>query len=586
MCIFRDYALENMKLLHHALLSLQARWKKWEKKYPVFLPHLAPVFFLLTTWWSFFVYLFAHAIQVRPDGLYFGHTNIWSDWSLHVGIARIFAVKNPGDWLAYHPLYAYGKFTYGFLTNAISGWLMRFGMPLTAAFFWPSILFAALFMLGAYAVLFQLIRKRWVAVVALFIFFLSAGLGFVRFIPDWQEAPSWQTVLHPPQEYSQFWEYQWGSGNVIVGMLLPQRAFLLGITLALWSYFCFLRVLLAEKRLPLSTELALATVGGMLAGILPITHMHSFLALIALCVPLSLWCFKKEWRFIIFYAGVAGCISVPIYTYFIHGGIENQAFFQWMIGWTAPEGFLSWVKQWAWQWGLTLPTAVLGMWFVWQQRGRKGVVAFSGFWLIFLVGNTVLLQPTAWDNSKFFLWAYLGLSGLSAMVLNTFWRKKVVDVALVAVLFFFLTATGFLEMIKLARFADHTYLATTTQTIQLGEKISRETDPRAVFATAPAHNHFITMWAARPILLGYTGWVWNFGFQYHQREADLKQLFAGTERTPEIIEKYDVSYVVIGPGEVTQMQANAPYFAENYSVAFSNGEYIIYDVRASEPTNR
>ena len=73
----------------------------------------------------FFKTLFPNILQFRSDGIYAGHVNVWSDWSLHIGMARIFATKDPSEWFAYHPMYADGKFTYGFLTNLISGLMMR-----------------------------------------------------------------------------------------------------------------------------------------------------------------------------------------------------------------------------------------------------------------------------------------------------------------------------------------------------------------------------------------------------------------------------------------------------------------------------
>ena len=67
-------------------------------------------------WIGLLSFLYSQMLIQKNDGLYAGHPYVWSDWALHIGMARIFATKDPSVWFATHPLYAGGKFTYGFLT--------------------------------------------------------------------------------------------------------------------------------------------------------------------------------------------------------------------------------------------------------------------------------------------------------------------------------------------------------------------------------------------------------------------------------------------------------------------------------------
>ncbi|MCX6759731.1 MAG: hypothetical protein NTW46_00080 [Candidatus Nealsonbacteria bacterium] len=119
----------------------------------------------------------------------------------------------------------------------------------------------------------------------------------------------------------------------------------------------------------------------------------------------------------------------------------------------------------------------------------------------------------------------------------------------------------------------------STEDIRLGEEIREKTDPLAIFLTSADHNHFVMMWAARPILMGYPAWVANFGFLYEQRWHDLYTMFQGGPVGLNLLKSYNVSYVVIGSGEIKNYGADEKYFHENFELAFYNDNYRVYDIR-------
>lgn len=465
-------------------------------------------------------------------------------------------------------MYAGGQFTYGFLTDFLSGMLMRLGFSLQAAFIIPSLILTFLLLLGMYVLLSSLLRSKGLALLAISLFFLSSGLGFLSFFNDFAQNPSLESLLFPAQEYSRVDEQQWYAGNVVVGMLVPQRAFLLGMVLAVWAFIGFFRA----RR----TSLFAAGIG---AGLLPIAHMHTFLVVVAITGLLSLVSFRK-WKLLLYYVVPATLLSSLLYFLFIHGGIENQdEFFTWYPGWTIKDGFVVWTKTWLQFWGPMIPLAVFG-WFILRKKTSHLVqVFFLSFFLLFAGANLILIQPIPWDNAKIFLWAYFGFSGLSAVALAWLWRKRLVGKMLSILLIFILTFTGVLELIRLQRIDQNQILETNADNIQLGLQIREQTDPLSVFLVETTHNHFVMMWGARPILMGYTAWVWNFGFDYKQREKDIKTMFQGNQGTEELLAKYNIHYVVIGPGELNVFAANEQYFSSRFPVAFENQQYRIYDVK-------
>ncbi|MEM6445964.1 MAG: hypothetical protein AAF704_05270 [Cyanobacteria bacterium P01_D01_bin.123] len=532
-------------------------------------------------WGTYFVALFTRAVVMKTDGLYAGHVNIWSDWSLHIGMVSIFAYKAPSDWFAYHPIYAGGQFTYGFLTNLISGLLVRGGLSLIWALILPSLAYIGLLLLGSYLFFVLVLKSRKQAVAAISIFFLSAGLGGIGYIRDAIAQPTLSTLLYPALEYSRMERYSWGTGNVIVGMILPQRAFLLGMTLALWGLVGLLFVVQrSSSRTGTAGDRWILVASSCAVGILPITHAHSFIVMLILSaavVAVNL----KRWRMLAFYAVPGSILAISLYLTFIWGGIDSDRFARWMFGWTADNGLGGWILMWWQLWGVMLPTAIVG-WFLLWRRPWLVKALFLGFFAIFALGNSILIQPIAWDNSKLFAWAYFGFAGLAAVAIAHCWHYRVrwLGRSVAVALAIALTLTGSIELLRLQRVDRHQYRMTSADEIQLGELIRQRTDPLAVFLTAPEHNHWVMMWGARPVLMGYPAWVLNFGFVYQQRERDLSTMYEGGVQAAHLLEQYAVSYVAVGPNERNRFDINETYFQRNFPIVFQTERHQIYDVRS------
>lgn len=537
--------------------------------------HLKPLLLLWLTVGSYFTFLFQNIILLTKDGLFFGHEYVWSDWPLHVAIANIFALKNPNFWFSYHPLYAQGKFTYPFLADLIPGLLMRFGIPLTTSFILPSVITVFIFITLSYFLFYLIFKSRKVAVVSLFIFLLSSGPGFLNFLSDFISNPKLENLLYPPFEYSKATIYQWGSGNVITGLLIPQRAFLLGITIGV-GILLSLSLYLQNKIKKGRKTKAILIISGVLAGILPIVHPHSFIAIAVITGLMCILNFKKIRELSLFFIP-ATLLSILFYSLFIRGGIETHSFLSFMPGWTA-RGFLDFFNMWWVLWGLSLPIAIYGLFILYRRRDFKKIIFFSGFILIFVLANLIKFQPTAWDNSKLFFWSYFGFSSLCAFVIIEL-SKKTAVLKFFAILFLiFLTSTGTLEAIRLIRIDRHTYLSVSEDDLKLAENIRNKTKPQDRFLTGTTHNSLVMVWAARPILMGYAGWVQNFGFNYQETEQDIFRMYQGNMQNELLFKRYKIKYVLIGPWEKQNYNPNITYFIKNFPIVFSNKDNLVFKV--------
>ena len=204
---------------------------------------------------------------------------------------------------------------------------------------------------------------------------------------------------------------------------------------------------------------------------------------------------------------------------------------------------------------------------------------------VFAVCNIIQFQPIQWDQSKLMIWSYFGFSSLCAFGLSHLWLYKsrllrpVATKSLAVVAIIILTFTGALDSLLLQQVSRTHYQMISRADIELAEQTAALTGPLERFLTSPAHNHWVMMFAARPIIMGFTAWVWNFGFSYQQTEQEIPIMFRGGPEAEVLLKKYKVSYIVMGDGERYNYHPNEEYFAKNFPLLISNEVTRVYDVR-------
>ncbi len=541
-------------------------------------------------WSLFFAALFARMIFWRDGGIWVGHENVWSDWALHIGLATRFATEAPSEWFAYHPMFADGKMTYTFLTNLISGLLMRAGLSLPLSFILPSIVFSIALVTGLYRFLTLLLRSRRRATIALFVFFMASGLGFIDLFREWFNHPTLAALLTPLKQYSRIDPKGWYAGNFLVGHFIPQRSFLLGMPLAIWASVGLLSVARFPERRSAAGNRRVLLLSALAAGILPITHAHSLIALPFLMGPV-LFSRLKRWREFLWFAIPALALSVTLYCIFIRGGISNPDFMSWHPGYNT-DGVLDWLGFWGKAWGLMLPLAIAATALSFRRGGRallpRDALAYSlGGWALFAICNLVLLQPVSWDNSKIFVWCYLTFSAVAACAIDWLWRgktRRLPPIALrsaAAAIAILLTLTGFFELELFQQIGVHSHQILGAEEVTIADQVRAGTGPDDRFLTSTDHNHWVMVRAARPILMGFMPWVWNFGFDYKEVEADIPKMYHGGPEGAALLAKHRIRYVVIGPAEEHNFHPDVAYFDRTYPVKFQSQRYKVYEIKAS-----
>ena len=86
------------------------------------------------------------------------------------------------------------------------------------------------------------------------------------------------------------------------------------------------------------------------------------------------------------------------------------------------------------------------------------------------------------------------------------------------------------------------------------------------------------MLAGRQVLMSYPGWLFAFGIDYAQRERDLRAIMAYAPDAPDLLRRYRVDYVVIGPSERQELHADEGAYRARYPLVISTEHYEVFQV--------
>jgi hypothetical protein len=91
---------------------------------------------------------------------------------------------------------------------------------------------------------------------------------------------------------------------------------------------------------------------------------------------------------------------------------------------------------------------------------------------------------------------------------------------------------------------------------------------------APVHNTPVFL-TGRRSLMGYPGHIWTHGLQFMQRESEIKRIYLGAPDAEQLIRKYGIEYLVVGPQERIVTPVN-DQFINRFQKVGEVGEYKLY----------
>lgn len=543
---------------------------------------------------------YTHVMRVAADGSWHVGQSTYGDLPMHLSF--ITGLKNAGFPPEY-PFFPGKVLGYPFLTDSLSTSLYLLGMSLQLATILPAALMSGLCYAGVLLLARDQTSGRKAAMLAALLFFLNGGLGFLY---DFDQAAGvgasgqlrvvervrailegyYKTPTNQPEPNNLRWS------NVIVDLMLPQRTLLGGWCMVLPCFSLLLDGMHGNERDGRRAELLLAV----WAGLLPLVHTHSFLALALASFGLMVYDLMHgggERQALLLrylrYAVITALLALPqlgVFTF-------PQALAR-LLNPDAPatKGFLSlqfnWVNNprgqgmrdfyfWFYIKNIGLPfLLMLASFFEKTPRFRRKAAALLP---IVLAAETVRFQPNEYDNNKLLYLAWLFGSMLAADEAALLWRRlrgvraRGAMAAFAAVVIFLAPA------LTLWREAVSDYQAFDADAVACGVYLRDHTEEDVTVLSGTQHLNPASAIAGRKTVCGPDLWLYYHGIQTEKRKADIAAFFADPEANMDVIDRYGADIVLVSSYERSAYAVDEDVLDRLLTPLWSEGSFSLWQVK-------
>lgn len=320
--------------------------------------------------------------------------------------------------------------------------------------------------------------------------------------------------------------------NLFLSLFVTQRGFLFALPAGLLLLLSW-----RERILRRSGSGLPAWVEGLLWGLLPLFHLHTFLFVSLL---FGVWVAARgAWREGL---GPLGCALLPASfgVFEVTDHFRAASLLGWAPGWVIGErsALLFFLKNFA----LLIPLVLALVWLAVQRSLPEWRLTVLPGVVIWTVLFFVKLAPWAWDNTKVMVWCYVLLLPalgdlLSGLALP--WRA-----GLIALWF----APGALTVAQ-ATFTPQGDLDVYTVAGRRAVcEVVRRLPPDARVATKPTFNHPVAL-CGQPIVEGYAGHLWSHGIDASVVDRRLRTLMLGLPGWEQAAQELGAEYLFWGYGE-------------------------------------
>jgi hypothetical protein len=533
-----------------------------------------------------FVLFFERAMLVSDRGILTGASQNLGDLPFHLG--AIFSFTEGNNFPPENPSFANAKFTYPFIADFIAACIVKFGVHVRDAMFWQNVTLAFSLVVLLEKFTLNVTKNKLASKIAPFILFFSGGLGFVWFARDfWQDGRSYLEFLwNLKQDYTIRSEgFRWG--NSLVVLFITQRGLLLGMPLTLIILTKIYQIFFdkaTEQQSDEATEISsspslnvpTSILIGLLAGTLPLIHVHSLVVLFVVCACWMIFSLDKLRTWIIFGVSVS-LIAIPELIWTLTGSATRLSeFVGWHFGWNADKDnvILFYIKN----FGLFIPLLIFALVFNSKIENQKSkIIYYLPFILIFTISNIFKLAPWEWDNIKVLVYWFIGSIPFVALVLANLWEQKIALKVLAVICLGCLCASGKIDIWRVIS-RQINYEVFKKDSVLIAEEIKSKLPPNALFLNAPTYNSAVVL-SGRRSFMRYNGHLLSYGIDYMPRENEVKRIYEGSGLANELLRKNNIEYVLISPEEYANLDVVNLDFFDKFPKIIEVGEYKVYKVK-------
>lgn len=594
---------------------------------------------MVCTFVFFLMLLASHSIPMGDNGEIRTGQCTYGDMNIHLGFMTSISQQHtfPPD----YSLLPGTKLAYPFLCDSISASVYVFGASLRLAYMLPMIVAILQVFLGFYCLGKVVLKSKAKAVFAWVLFFFNGGFGFVYFFDMLSNNKENFTRIFT--EFYETPTNLVGNNvrwvNVIVDMLLPQRSTLFGWAV-LFGTLALLYRAMEEKSvryfvlagiyagaLPLihtHSFLALAMVCvvwvtgylfQMAGGDMERENRIGKVLVPAGLVVMSLLQVNSSFQDNIattgfLMAGIVVAVAVITILYYLYK-VSSQGHFieiakTWglflaivlvlavpqLMNWTFQQveggeslrGYFNWANesdQYIWFYlkniGLTAIIAIPAL--IYAKRKKFFMAAPVLF--IWPITEFVAFQVNIYDNNKLLYVGYALLMCLVADFLGDLYvhirkYRKVGSIVLAAIVVVVCTISSVLTMGR-EFVSGREYELYSSDQIALCEWIEDNTEADSVILTNTRHNNAVSSLTGRNIVCGSSTFLYSHGLDYGEREAAVGTMY--TTPSADLFEKYNVSYVLVGPDERNSYAVDEATIQSMGELVFSQNDVQLYKLQ-------
>ncbi|NLC73172.1 MAG: hypothetical protein GX684_05315 [Ruminococcaceae bacterium] len=498
---------------------------------------------------------YTHNLRPAQGALHVGQST-FADLQMHVGmITSLVDAKLPAE----YNIFPGARLSYPFLVNSLSTGLLIFGSSIQLALILPGTLMMGLVLTGYVLLALRISKSKRAVILAFALLFINGGLGFLYAFDmagvslgsegaNAMQSGVWAERLNnilnnwyqTPTNHREYAVYNLRWSNIIADILIPQRTFLAGWCVLLPCIYLLYDGLTDEKT---ARQFVLL---GIMAGLLPLIHTHSYLALALISFGWMIWDIvknRKLSKYWLIYAGIAALISLPQLMFFTFGqaavdGSFIKLSFNWVNGQCGTKDYYLWfyIKN------IGLPFLLLI--FSLFEKNPTHRFIYLGAFMIFLPAEFIIFQPNEYDNNKlFYVWYALCCIPIAEYAVMLYdkmkgLRSQKVIAVFVCVVFFLSGGLSILREIK----SD--YILFSSGDVKVAEWAVQNTDKDSLFISGTGEVNPISSLSGRKIVCGNSFFLTNHGFDIKGREDDLKRFYMSPAENLDVIEKYGADYIL------------------------------------------
>ena len=429
---------------------------------------------------------------------------------------------------------------------------------------------------GFYLLARSLCRRRAGALLSFVLFFLNGGLGLIYFFRDHSFYELFTGFYHTPTNLTDK-NIRWV--NVIVDMLLPQRATLFGWAVLFSVLFLLFHAVFREEK-------ALFLPAGILGGLLPMIHTHSYFALglVAFCWLIASGLrdrFSARWlKNWLRFGLLAVLLAVPqLYLWTFHSVGGNEQFLRFHFDWVngGKENIL-----WFWLKNVGILLLLIPFACVFTSKEMRIAAVFPALF-IFLLCEFVVFQPNIYDNNKLFYISYALLCIVTADAVPRFAKRiRSVSLRVVAMTLLLILCTNAaaftLGRELISGTTDYAIRLFSSSDAKAAEFINEMLPSDALFLTASNHNNAVAALTGRSILCGSPSYLFYHGLDYSERLTLAEELLTNEESFERLHAELGIDYVYLGDYERSIPDCCVEYFVSHYPVLFQDRNVKIFFV--------